>query len=46
LGRVRVLLGLGLGVGLGASESFIADCGYGIRWDQVLVAGYGYTTFY
>jgi len=46
LGRVMVLLGLSLGVGLGASESFIADCRYGIRGDQVPVAGYGYTTFY
>jgi len=42
--RVRVGLGLGLGVGLGASESLIADCWYGIRVDQVPVAGYGYTT--
>jgi len=35
---------LGLGLGLGASESFIADCWYGIRGDQLPVAGYGHTT--
>jgi len=42
--RVRGRVKVGLGLGLGASESFIADCRYGIRGDQVPVAGYRYTT--
>ena len=41
--RVRVGLWLGLGVGigagLGASLLLIADCGYAISGDRVLVAG-------
>jgi len=42
--RVRGRVKVGLRLGLGASESFIADCRYGIREDQVPVAGYRYTT--
>jgi len=37
--RVRVGLGLALGLGLGASLLLIADCGYAISGDRVLVAG-------